>query len=47
MTSEKCRTKQCPFFDKVSGKAVCKYRKLAQGGTKKDYIKHLDKCVKV
>ena len=43
MTSEKCRAKQCPYFDKVSGKAVCKYRRLTRG-TKKEFIKHLKEC---
>lgn len=44
MTSEQCRKTMCPYFDKVSGKAVCKYRKLAQGRAKKEYIKHLERC---
>lgn len=38
--------KQCPYFDKVSGKAVCKYRRLTTGNASKEYIKHMDVCAK-
>lgn len=46
MTSERCRLQQCPYFDKVSGKAVCKYRKLTTGNAPKEYIKHITQCPK-
>ena len=46
MTSKQCRYKQCPYFDKVSGKAVCKYRRLTTGNASKEYIKHMDVCAK-
>jgi hypothetical protein len=45
MTSEECKEQQCPYFDKVSGKAVCKYRRLTNGA-KKEYIKHITQCPK-
>jgi hypothetical protein len=46
MTSEKCKAQQCPYFDKVSGKAVCKYRRLTTGNAPKEYIKHITQCPK-
>lgn len=36
----------CPYFDKFSGKAVCKYKRLTTGNHAKEYIKHLQQCPK-
>lgn len=46
MTGEKCRRTMCPYFDKFSGKAVCKYKRLTTGNHAKEYIKHLGQCPK-
>jgi hypothetical protein len=47
MTSERCRSQKCPYFDKVSGKAVCKYRRLEINNVlPNDRIRHMRKCIK-
>ena len=47
MTSEQCRRTMCPYFDKFSGKAVCKFLKLTTGNHPKQFVKHLQSCPKV
>lgn len=46
MKSELCRGSKCPYFDKFSGKAVCKYERLTTGNAPKRFIKHLTQCPK-
>lgn len=36
----------CPYFDKFSGKAVCKFLKLTTGNRPKQFIKYLQQCPK-
>jgi len=47
MTSEQCRRTMCPYFDKFSGKAVCKFLKLTTGNHPKQFVKHLQSCPKL
>ena len=47
MTSEQCKKIMCPYFDKFSGKAVCKYKRLTTGNHPKEWIKHLTECPKL